>query len=136
CRTALRARTMADRRRRRESVVGTLPDAASPTAQGAPDAVAVLDEEIARLSDRYRLPVVLCELEGVSRKDAAKQLGIAEGTLSSRLAIARKALADRLRRRGVVSSAARLSAAFAGTATAVPPAALAAKAAAAATPEL
>ena len=127
---------MADRRRRRETAVGTLPDAASSSAREAPDAVALLDEEIARLSDRYRLPVVLCELEGMNRKDAARQLGIAEGTLSSRLAAARKALADRLRQRGVVLSAAWLAAAFAQTATACPPAALAAKAAAATSPAL
>ena len=104
CRTALRARTMSDRRRRRETAVGALPEASSPAPhvmQDTPDAVALLDEEIARLPDHYRLPVVLCELEGVGRKDAARRLGINEGTLSSRLAAARKALADRLRQRGV-----------------------------------
>ena len=127
---------MADRRRRRETAVGTLPDTHSPATPESPDAVALLDEEIARLSDRYRLPVVLCELEGTSRKDAAKRLGIAEGTLSSRLAAARLALAERLRQRGVVLSASALSAVFAQTATACPPAALAAKAAAATSPAL
>ncbi len=136
CRTALRARTMSDRRRRRETAVGALPEASSPAPHEAPDAVAILDEEIARLSDHYRLPVVLCELEGVGRKDAARRLGINEGTLSSRLAAARKALADRLRHRGVALSAAGLSAALAQAAGANPPPALAAKAAAAASPEL
>jgi RNA polymerase sigma factor (sigma-70 family) len=133
CRTALRARTMRDRRRRRE-VVSTLPDASSPEPHEVPDAVALLDEEIARLPDHYRLPVVLCELEGVGRKDAARRLGIAEGTLSSRLAAARRALAERLRSRGVALSAAGLSAALAQSAGANPPAALAAKAVAVATP--
>jgi Tol biopolymer transport system component len=80
--------------------------------------------------------VVLCELEGVSRKDAALRLGIREGTLSSRLASARKALADRLRQRGVVLSASGLSAVFVQSTTAAPPAALAARAMAATTPEL
>ena len=98
--------------------------------------MALLDEEIARLPDRLRMPVVLCELEGVSRKDAALRLGIREGTLSSRLAAARKALADRLRQRGVVLSAAGLSAVFVRSTTAAPPAALAARAMAATTPEL
>src|SRR5262249_11844814 len=136
CRTALRARTMADRRRRRETAVGVLPEAGSPAPPEAPDAVAFLDEEIARLPDHYRLPVVLCELEGVSRKDAARRLGINEGTLSSRLAAARKALADRLRQRGIALSAAGLSAALARAAEASPSLALSAKAAAAASPEL
>ena len=90
---------MAGRRRRRETNVGTLPEADSPEAPEAHDAVALLDEAIARLPDHLRLPVVLCELEGASRKDAALRLGIREGTLSSRLAAARKALANRLRQR-------------------------------------
>ncbi len=135
-RTALRARTMANRRRRRETVVSTLPEAHAPEAAKGLDAVDLLDEEIARLTDRLRVPVVLCELEGVSRKEAAQRLGIREGTLSSRLASARKALAERLRQRGVVLSAAGLSAVLAQTATAAPPAALSARALAAATPEL
>jgi RNA polymerase sigma factor (sigma-70 family) len=135
-RTARRARTMAERRRRRESTVDALPDTAPPVAPDPPEAVAVLDEEIARLPERYRVPVVLCELEGLGRKDAAARLGIREGTLSSRLAAARKTLADRLRQRGVVLSAAGLSAVFARTAGAHPPAALAAKAVAALTPQL
>ena len=44
---------------------------------------------------------MLCELDGLSRRDAAERLGVAEGTLSSRLAKARKVLAERLRKRGV-----------------------------------
>jgi RNA polymerase sigma factor (sigma-70 family) len=136
CRTALRARTMSDRRRRRETSVRALPEPSSQPPAADLDAVAVLDEEIARLPDHYRVAVVLCELEGHARKDAARRLGIAEGTLSSRLAAARKLLADRLRQRGVALSAAGLSAALARAATASPPPALTAKAVAAATPEL
>ena len=100
-RTALRARTVADRRRRRETPVESLPDAAE--REGAPaadaDLAAVVDEEIARLPDALRAAVVLCEMEGCSRKDAAARLGVPEGTVSSRLAAARKALAARLRSR-------------------------------------
>ena len=137
-RTALRARTVSDRRRRREAPVETLPEVAhQPSDPGEVwDVAAVLDEEIARLPEHLRVSVVLCELEGQSRQEAARQLDIPEGTLSSRLASARRALAGRLRRRGVVLSASGLSAAFAATATGAPPAALAAKAAAALTPEL
>src|SRR5262249_41089933 len=61
----------------------------------------ILDEELSRLPDKYRLPVVLCDLQGRSRRDVARQLAVPEGTLSSRLATARKKLADRLTRRGL-----------------------------------
>src|SRR5436190_11531891 len=61
----------------------------------------MLDRELARLPMIYRVAVVLCELEGRSRKDVAGQLGLPEGTLSSRLAKARRLLARRLTRAGV-----------------------------------
>ena len=129
-RTALRARTVADRRRRRETPVESLPDAEE--REGAPaadaDLAAVVDEEIARLPDALRAAVVLCEMEGCSRKDAAARLGVPEGTVSSRLAAARKALAARLRSRGIALSAAGLSAALGSHATARVPAALTARA--------
>jgi RNA polymerase sigma factor (sigma-70 family) len=60
----------------------------------------VLDEEISALPERYRAPLVLCELEGRSRREVASQLRIPEGTLSSRLAKGRQMLARRMRRHG------------------------------------
>jgi RNA polymerase sigma factor (sigma-70 family) len=129
-RIALRARTMSDRRRHHEIPVETVPESASSVvdeAEGA-DLVAALDEEIARLPEYQRVPVVVCELEGRSRHEAAAQLGISEGTLSSRLARARRALADRLRRRGIALSAAGLTAAFAQLACASVPGGLVSKA--------
>jgi hypothetical protein len=74
---------------------------AEPSADA--DALRALDEEIARLPDHLRAAVVLCELDGLSRKDAAARLGVPEGTLSSRLAKARKQLAGRLRGRGLAA---------------------------------
>jgi RNA polymerase sigma factor (sigma-70 family) len=137
-RTALRARTMADRRRRREAPVGTLPEPPAPATDPAGDAdlSAVLEAEVAALPEALRSVVVLCELEGKPRKDAARELGIPEGTLSSRLAAARKALAGRLRGRGVALGAAGLTVALARLAPAAVPAPLAARAAAALTPGL
>jgi RNA polymerase sigma factor (sigma-70 family) len=79
----------------------------------------ILDEELARLPDRFRTALLLCELEGLSRRDASTRLGIAEGTLSSRLARAKTMLRDRLARRGLFTTAAGLSAALAKEAKAV-----------------
>src|SRR5207253_1365292 len=74
-----------------------------------PDWLPVLHGELNRLPEKYRLPLVLCDLEGQPRKDVAGQLGIPEGTLSSRLATGREILADRLRHRGVACRAGSLT---------------------------
>jgi RNA polymerase sigma factor (sigma-70 family) len=96
-----RARYVADRRRRREVQVPARPDI--PVTDDPPplDIGPALHEELAALPAHHREPIVLCDLQGLSRADAAKALGIPEGTLSSRLANGRKRLADRLTRRGV-----------------------------------
>jgi RNA polymerase sigma factor (sigma-70 family) len=60
-----------------------------------------LHEEIARLPDRYREPVVLCYLEGLSTEAAAARLGCPRGTVLSRLSRARERLRARLVRRGL-----------------------------------
>jgi RNA polymerase sigma factor (sigma-70 family) len=108
-RTALEARTITRRRAVREKQVGDMPQPRTLRSETEPDLKALLDAELARLPERYRLPVVLCELEGRSRKDAARQLGVPEGTLSSRLAAARKMLASRLARRGLACAGAALA---------------------------
>ncbi len=100
-RTAREALGRAMRRRSREERVST-PIHVEPPDDDCPEELrAILDEELARLPVRYRGPVVLCELEGLSRPEAAKRLGIPEGTLSSRLSRAKAQLRNRLARRGM-----------------------------------
>ena len=65
------------------------------------DLLPLLDEELNRLPQRFRAALVACELEGKSRREAAAQLGLAEGTLSAHLRRGRKLLRERLLRRGV-----------------------------------
>jgi RNA polymerase sigma factor (sigma-70 family) len=72
----------------------------------------VLDEEIGRLPEKYRLPVVLCHLEGKSCQEAAAEVGCPVGTLTSRLTRACQQLAGRLSRRGVMLPAGALTAAL------------------------
>jgi RNA polymerase sigma factor (sigma-70 family) len=105
------------RRLARERVVEDLPQTACQTIDRNPD-VAILDEELTRLPQKYRMPVILCELKGRPRKAVAAELGIPEGTLSSRLATARHLLAERLRRRGVVVPGAGLAVWFSREASA------------------
>jgi hypothetical protein len=99
-----------------------MPEATVPEVRDA-DVLAVLDEESSRLPDRYRGVIVLCDLEGMTRREAARQLGIPEGSVASRLARARALLAKRLARRGVAFSGSSVAALLsAGVAGSAPPA--------------
>jgi RNA polymerase sigma factor (sigma-70 family) len=126
-RTALEARARLARRRAWEKQTDDMPHPPQPEPDADGEELRqLLDRELSRLPDKYRVPVVLCDLEGRSRRDVARQLRLAEGTLSSRLATARKTLARRLARHGPARSGAVLAAVVAGgSASAAVPAALA-----------
>jgi RNA polymerase sigma factor (sigma-70 family) len=121
--TACHARRLSTRRRAKEQAM------ARPEAQRDPardDWLRLLDEELARLSAKYRLPIVLCDLEGKSRREAAAQLGWPEGTVAGRLARARALLAKRLARHAPSLSVGALTTTLVEqTALAATPAALA-----------
>src|SRR5262249_12792484 len=92
-RTALEARSRMLRRHSLEQPFDDFPQFETEAEAERAELLALLDSELNRLADKYRVPVVLCELEGRSRREVARQLGIPEGTLSSRLAAARRLLA-------------------------------------------
>jgi RNA polymerase sigma factor (sigma-70 family) len=107
-RTALQARAAAVRRRARERQVVEMPHPEAPPCE-AQDWRPVLDRELNALPERYKAPVVLCDLEGKTRREAARQLGVSEGTLSSHLTRGRRLLAKRLSRHGVALSGGALA---------------------------
>ena len=102
--TAVRMRAIAAKRGVRERQVAVMPEPISAEEYVWNDLKPVLDEELSRLPDKYRVLIVLCDLEGKTRKEVAQQLAIPEGTVASRLATARTMLTKRLARRGVVVS--------------------------------
>jgi RNA polymerase sigma factor (sigma-70 family) len=118
-RAANRVRQGARRRQHRECQVSAMPEPAGPPPE-PDDWLTWLDAEILRLPERLRVPLVLCELQGTSRSEAARLLRLKEGTLSSRLARAREVLRQRLRRTGAVVAGAGLTVAFACCREAVP----------------
>jgi RNA polymerase sigma factor (sigma-70 family) len=106
-RTAVRARALNARRRVKEQAMRRVAEQPPSVWQ---DVLPLLDRELTGLPEKYRIPVVLCDLEGKSRKEVAGVLGWSEGTLSSRLARGRALLGRRLSHRGVTLAGAELTA--------------------------
>ena len=107
--TALKARAAGWKRRAKEKQAAAMSRPQTSMEDRENDLLPLLDRELERLPDKYREAVVLCELEGKTREEAAQQLGVPVGTLSGRLTTARRMLAQRLRRRGLTLSGAALA---------------------------
>jgi RNA polymerase sigma factor (sigma-70 family) len=107
--TALNARATAARRRARERQVTEMPEPEVVQQDLWRDLQPMLDQELSRLPDKYRIPIVLCDLEGKTRKEAAQRLAWPAGTVAGRLARARVLLAKRLARRGLALSGGALA---------------------------
>jgi RNA polymerase sigma factor (sigma-70 family) len=121
-RTALRARALAVNRHRRERQVAKMPETQANSRDSWDDLQPLLDRELDRLPEMYRLAILLCDVEGKSIKQAARQLGWPQGTMAGRLARARRMLAKRLSRRGIGLTSGSLAVVLAEHAAAAMPA--------------
>jgi RNA polymerase sigma factor (sigma-70 family) len=128
CRVAQCARATALRRQTHEQKAAEL---ATLTANDETwdDRDAVLYEELNRLPERYRLAVLMCDVEGLTQEQAARRLGWPAGTVRSRLARGRGRLRNRLTRRGLAPALVPLGASLAPPAVPASLAALTAEAA-------
>jgi RNA polymerase sigma factor (sigma-70 family) len=105
-RQARKTRGRDTRREARERAAPTPTAATDPLDEiTGRELLLVIDEELARLPDRFRLPVLLCCVQGLSREEAARQLGWSDGRVKGRLERGRRRLADRLAARGLAPSA-------------------------------
>jgi RNA polymerase sigma factor (sigma-70 family) len=107
--TALKARATRAKRRVREVQVTEMPERAEKEQTLWCDLQPLLDHELSLLPEKYRAVIVLCDLEGQTGREAARQLGCPEGTVASRLARARAMLAKRLTRHGLAVSGGTLA---------------------------
>jgi RNA polymerase sigma factor (sigma-70 family) len=100
-RVSAKARVAAGRRHAHERKAGRMTIAKPDLEWAFREVESVLAEEVGRLPQKYRAAFVCCCLEGMSKSEAAVHLGWKEGTVSGRLAEARKRLQQRLARRGI-----------------------------------
>ncbi|AGA25705.1 RNA polymerase sigma factor [Singulisphaera acidiphila] len=121
-RVSLRARAESAKRRSRETA--RIDDRVDPQEPGSQERYPWLYEEVNRLPEKYRAPIVLCYLEGRTHEEAAEQLCWPVGTVKGRLARARALLRSRLSRRGLAPSVGVLTAALSGDALAAVPVSL------------
>ncbi len=117
-RVSMRARSQAARRRQVEPTGGELGSVPAWTNPVDGELAAILDQEVNRLPEKYRAPIVLCYLQGLTHEEAARQLNWPLGSVKGRLARARDLLRSRLLRRGIAPGAALLGASIAREASA------------------
>jgi RNA polymerase sigma factor (sigma-70 family) len=122
--TARKARANAARRYQKEKLLAATYEPEAPAPSPWPDLQVILDGELKGLPSKYRLPILLCDLERKTIKETARQLGWPPGTVAGRLARARVLLARRLTRRGIGLPAGALAGLLAQKALADVPAAL------------
>ncbi|HEV3435873.1 MAG TPA: sigma-70 family RNA polymerase sigma factor [Gemmata sp.] len=108
-RTAIKAKAQTAKRQMREKHVIEMPEPEVTTNDHPHDLRPLLDQELRGLPETYRLPILLCDLEGKSIKEATLHLGCPQGTLAGRLVRGRRLLAKRLSQRGVVLSGGMLA---------------------------
>jgi RNA polymerase sigma factor (sigma-70 family) len=108
-RVALKARAEAGRRRKHERQAVDRSDNRRRSDGAGDEWRPILDEEVNRLPEKYRQPIVLCYFEGKTYEEAARLLGWPAGTVSVRLARARKLLGSRLALRGLALGSGALS---------------------------
>jgi RNA polymerase sigma factor (sigma-70 family) len=104
CATNLRRSQNRRRHHEHQACQSAAPDLLSTLV--ARETQAILYEELARLPEKYRAPLLLCSLQGLSRDEAAQQLGLGPGTLKTYLEQGRNRLRLRLVARGLTASAA------------------------------
>jgi RNA polymerase sigma factor (sigma-70 family) len=109
-RLARKARVSAVDRDRRERAAGQGSPVVAPDDLTWREVRKVLHEEVERLPEKFRLPLLLCYWEGQTHEEAARQLGCPKGTLKDRVERARELLRSRLVRRGLAPSTALLAA--------------------------
>jgi RNA polymerase sigma factor (sigma-70 family) len=121
-RVALRARRWIQRRDDRERVNAGEIAVSDDNPLERAELSAIVHEEINRLGDTQRLPILLCTMEGLSHEEAAQRLRWPVGTVKSRLVRGRRRLEGRLARRGLAPTVALAAglAAKPATATSVP----------------
>jgi RNA polymerase sigma factor (sigma-70 family) len=107
--TSLRARVALARRQAKEREVLAMRPNNSSHQEVWDDLHLLLDQELTRLPAKYRAPIVLCDLENKSIKEAARHLGWPQGTVAGRLARARALLVRRLTRHGAALSGGMLA---------------------------
>ena len=117
-RVSMRARSQAARRPRSEPAKSALATIPVPPSSMDGELAAILDQEVNRLPAKYRSPIVLCYLQGLTHEEAAGQLNWPLGTVKGRLSRARDLLRSRLLRRGIAPAAALVGGSIARTASA------------------